>query len=113
MNFLIILFGLFIIVMAGHEESGTDADLFDVDVAGVTILGLGPTGDATLRRRLVHPDSENFEPILYFFPAESVGYVQRFDDRVRELESLVGSYEGERRALPAPRPHVLHFEDGE
>lgn len=32
----------------------------------VTILGLGPTGDATLRRRLVHPDSENFEPILYW-----------------------------------------------
>lgn len=32
----------------------------------VTILGLGPTGDATLRRRLVHPDSANFEPILYF-----------------------------------------------
>lgn len=32
----------------------------------VTILGLGPTGDATARRRLVHPDSVNFEPILYF-----------------------------------------------
>ena len=32
----------------------------------VTILGLGPTGDATARRRLVHPDAANFEPILYF-----------------------------------------------
>lgn len=32
----------------------------------VTILGLGPTGDATLRRRLVHPDAANFEPILYW-----------------------------------------------
>jgi len=32
----------------------------------VTILGLGPTGDATARRRLVHPDAVNFEPILYW-----------------------------------------------
>lgn len=32
----------------------------------VTILGLGPTGDVTARRRLVHPDAENFEPILYW-----------------------------------------------
>lgn len=31
-----------------------------------TILGMGPTGDPTLRRRLVHPDSANFDPIVYF-----------------------------------------------
>lgn len=36
------------------------------DDEAVTILGLGPTGDATARRRLVHPDATNFEPILYF-----------------------------------------------
>ncbi|MCP4869271.1 MAG: hypothetical protein GY898_11195 [Proteobacteria bacterium] len=32
----------------------------------VTILGYGPTGDATARRRLVHPDAVNFPPILYW-----------------------------------------------
>lgn len=31
-----------------------------------TILGLGPTGDATLKRRLVHPDASSFDPIVYF-----------------------------------------------
>lgn len=31
-----------------------------------TILGMGPTGDPLLRRRLVHPDSANFDPIVYF-----------------------------------------------
>lgn len=31
-----------------------------------TILGLGPTGDATARRRLVHPEPASFAPILYF-----------------------------------------------
>lgn len=33
---------------------------------GVTILGMGPTGDPLERRRLVHPDAVNFPPILYF-----------------------------------------------
>lgn len=32
----------------------------------VTILGYGPTGDATEKRSLVHPDSVNFPPILYW-----------------------------------------------
>jgi len=31
-----------------------------------TILGLGPTGDATLRRLLTHPDSANHDPIVYW-----------------------------------------------
>lgn len=31
-----------------------------------TVLGMGPTGDPLLRRRLVHPDSANFDPIVYF-----------------------------------------------
>jgi hypothetical protein len=33
--------GDFIILMPGHSESGTAANLFDADVAGITILGLG------------------------------------------------------------------------
>jgi hypothetical protein len=37
--------GDFIIVMAGHAESFTAADGFDVDVAGVTIIGLGDGAD--------------------------------------------------------------------
>jgi hypothetical protein len=31
----------YILVMAGHAESGTAADLFDVDVSGLTIVGMG------------------------------------------------------------------------
>lgn len=31
-----------------------------------TILGLGPAGDPTSRRRLVHPDAANFDPIVYW-----------------------------------------------
>ncbi len=31
-----------------------------------TILGLGPAGDPTSRRRLVHPDSGSFDPIVYW-----------------------------------------------
>lgn len=42
------------------------------DDEDVTILGLGPTGDATAKHRLVHPDSENFEPILYFLNPDRV-----------------------------------------
>lgn len=59
----------------------------------VTILGLGPTGDATLRRRLVHPDAANFEPILYW----------KMPDRIINMDN---------EALSTPITAVLRALDG-
>ena len=44
-----------IYVMPGHNEGGTAADLFDVDVAGVTIIGLG---EGALRPRFDFDDTD-------------------------------------------------------
>lgn len=41
---------------------GTPAQVVDT----TTILGVGPTGNAALRRRLVHPDSITFPAVVYF-----------------------------------------------
>lgn len=59
----------------------------------VTILGYGPTGDATARRRLVHPDAVNFPPILYW----------KMSDRIFNMDN---------EALRAPIASVLRALQG-